>query len=138
MEQRMLRIATTAIGAVVLTLAGGLPVAAQDNEPLSRLDEIPGAVANCLRRPEDLQHLEEIGVTARFSLKRDGTLMGPPRVTFATLPHDTRARELLTEATVEGIARCTPLNLSRGLGEAVAGRPVSVFFVYKGSKGTGA
>ena len=41
------------------------------------------------------------------------------------------------EASFEAIRRCTPLKLTKGFGEAVAGRPIAVRFIYQGQKGQG-
>ena len=121
----------------MLACAGSAPATAEDGAPLTRLDQVPKAINKCMRAPEGLKLLEEMAITARFSLKRDGTLIGPPRITFATLPPDTRARQLLTEATLDAFARCTPVKLSPALGEAAAGKMFNVRFTYKGSRGKG-
>jgi hypothetical protein len=124
------------MGSLAAVLTGtGHPVVAQGNDQLTRLDQVPGAIARCMRAPEGLKLLEHMSITARFSLKKDGTLVGPPRITFVTLPPDTRARQLLTEATLDAFARCTPVNMSPSLGAAAAGKPFNVLFFYKGQKG---
>ena len=50
---------------------------------------------------------------------------------------DPRTRELLTRSVLEAIRACTPLRMSPGLSRAVAGRPVSIRFIYVGRKGQG-
>jgi hypothetical protein len=104
---------------------------------LSRLREIYPAIAACWRVPDGLARLERGEVTVRFSLRRDGSVQGTPRVTFANLAVDGAARQRLTEAAIDAVRRCTPLHLTDGLGGAVAGRPFAVRFVYQGPKGQG-
>jgi hypothetical protein len=116
---------------------GGLPAAAQDKGPMQRLDEIAPSFRKCWKTPDGLRSLERTEVTARFSIKRNGELMGEPRITFSSLPPDTKARELLTEAAVNAVTRCTPVDLSEPLGNAVAGRMISIRFIYEGRKGKG-
>ena len=104
---------------------------------LSTLRQIYPAIAACWRVPTGLARLERGEVTVRFSLRRDGSVQGVPRVTFANLAVDGAARRVLTEAAVDAVRRCTPLALSDGLGGAVAGRPLAVRFVYQGPQGQG-
>jgi len=106
--------------------------------PIDTIRDIFPAIGACWTPPAGLTRLERIEITVRFSLRRDGTVIGAPRVTFATLGAETRARQALTEATFEAIRRCTPLPLTKGFGGAIAGRPIAIRFIYQGPKGQGA
>ena len=68
-------------------------------------------------------------MTVRFSFKRDGDMIGPPRMTFATsgLSADTRATYL--KAINSSLDACVPLKFSGGLGGAIAGRPIAIRYV---------
>jgi hypothetical protein len=105
---------------------------------LDKLTEVAPAIGACWQPPAGLAGFREIEVTARFSLRRDGKLIGVPRITFATSDVAVRARELLTRAALEAIAACTPLRLSPELGAAIAGRPFAIRFIYRGPPGRGA
>ena len=85
-----------------------------------------------------MARFERIEATARFALRRDGNLVGAPRVVFATAGVALRARELLTRSVVEAIAACTPVRMSARLGGAIAGRPLAIRFIHKGPSGRGA
>jgi hypothetical protein len=107
----------------------------------SEIDDVGGvveAVTACWRPPAGLARLERIEQTVRFSLRRDGTMFGEPRVTFVTATPDTRVRLLLTRAAVDAVRNCTPLRLTTSLGGAIAGRPIAVRFIYNGPRGQGA
>lgn len=104
---------------------------------IDTIRDIFPALGACWAPPSGLSRLETIEVTARFSLRRDGSLIGAPRVTFATLGAETRARQTLAEATFDAIRRCTPLRLTKTFGDAVAGRPIAIRFIYHGPKGHG-
>jgi hypothetical protein len=66
--------------------------------------------------------------TIRFALKRDGTLIAPPRMTYPS--HDVPAmRDIYRTAIDTALNRCTPLYFSMGMAEAVAGRPIAIRFV---------
>lgn len=84
-------------------------------------------LAACWRPPAGLG---AAAITARFALRRDGSLQGTPRITFARVA-DERRTALVAE-TVSSLARCTPARLTAGLGGAVAGRPIALRFVYSG------
>jgi hypothetical protein len=105
---------------------------------LDKLDEIAPALRACWKPPPGLAHFERVEATARFALRRDGSLVDEPRVVFATASVALRARELLTRSVVEAIAACTPLRMSAGLGGAIAGRPIAIRFIHKGPRGRGA
>jgi hypothetical protein len=128
-------------GSAVLAVGCALGLAAAGDGEATRvrtLDEIAPAIVGCWRPPQGLLGFERLEITARFSLRRDGSLMGEPAITFASAEIPPRARELLTRSVREAIRACTPLNLTDGLGQAVAGRPFSVRFVHTGRPGRGA
>jgi hypothetical protein len=106
--------------------------------PLGRLRDLFPAIGACWSPPAGLSRLEILEVTVRFSLRRDGSLFGAPRVTFATPAAETRARDILRTTTVEAIRACTPLKITPALGGAITGRPIAVRFIYQGPKGRGA
>lgn len=68
-------------------------------------------------------------ITIRFSLKRDGSLLGRPKITFAALPRDTKARQDFVAGVAGALGRCLPIHLTDGLGGAVAGRPLTLRFI---------
>ena len=105
--------------------------------PLGRLRDIFPAIGACWAPPAGLSRLETVEVTVRFSLRRDGSLFGLPRVTYATPAAETRARDVLKTTTLESIRNCTPLRITPALGGAIAGRPFAVRFIYHGPRGRG-
>lgn len=68
-------------------------------------------------------------MTIRFSLKRDGSLLGRPKITFAALPRETKARQDFVAGVAGALGRCLPIHITDGLGGAVAGRPLTLRFV---------
>jgi len=67
--------------------------------------------------------------TIRFAFKRDGEIVAPPRVTYASHDAPEEVRDVYRDAVNAALARCTPLHFSDGMGEAVAGRPIAIRFV---------
>ncbi|GGI26886.1 hypothetical protein [Bradyrhizobium guangdongense] len=68
-------------------------------------------------------------MSVRFSFNRNGGLIGPPRLTYATagIPADTRTAYL--DAIKSSLNACLPLKFTDGLGGALAGRPIAIRYV---------
>lgn len=62
-------------------------------------------------------------VTVLFSLKRDGSLLGQPRITHSRLTGAPVEQRVFVAAALSGIAGCLPAPVTPGLGGAIAGRP---------------
>jgi hypothetical protein len=92
-------------------------------EPANTLPELWRALGSCTRVRNVPAAASGSEVTVLFSLKRDGSLNGQPRVTHSHLtggPDDQRA---FVAAALSEIARCLPVSITSGLGGAIAGRP---------------
>ena len=78
--------------------------------------------------PPDAAH-EGMQMSVRFSFKKSGEMIGPPRVTFVTagVPADTRDTYL--KAINTSLNACGPLKFTDGLGGALAGRPIAIRYV---------
>lgn len=68
-------------------------------------------------------------ITIRFSLDRAGAVMGEPRFTYSTPTLPPNVRAAYQRAIADALNRCTPLRLSRSLGGAIAGQPISTRFI---------
>ncbi|MGX7705372.1 hypothetical protein [Methylobacterium sp. Gmos1] len=104
-----------------------VPVASPPQGSADTLAALYPRLAACWRPSAGLG---AAAITARFALRRDGSLQGTPRITFARVAEERRAA--LTAETLSSLARCTPARLTAGLGGAVAGRPIALRFVYPG------
>lgn len=113
---------------------GGRPVG---GKPIDTLRDLFPALAACWQAPEGLAKFEHTEITVRFSLRRDGSVIGSPRITFSQTPVDARGKALLIEASLSAVRRCTPARITPALGGAIAGRPLALRFVYEGPKGRG-
>lgn len=95
-------------------------------EPASTLDgmwKLLGACAQAVGGPAASVGSE---VTVLFSIKRDGSLQGQPRITHSMLLGDDAAQKEFLAGVLGAVARCFPLSISDGLGGAVAGRPLRI------------
>ncbi len=71
-------------------------------------------------------------ITLRFSLRRDGALLGRPHITYKRLPRDAEAQRRFVEGVAAALDRCLPAPITDALGGAIAGRPISLRLVVKG------
>lgn len=90
--------------------------------PANSLRELYAALGECVKAPTGLPGSE---LTVVFSLKRNGSLLGKPRISHAKLLGDASAQRDFVASVLAGFNRCLPINITDGLGGAVAGRPMS-------------
>jgi hypothetical protein len=65
----------------------------------------------------------------RFSFRRDGQIIGKPRMTYASPDAPRELRDTYRNAIDGALERCTPVHFTAGMGGAVAGRPIAIRFV---------
>jgi hypothetical protein len=68
-------------------------------------------------------------MTIRFSLKRDGSLFGQPKITFAKWAGDAVDQRAFLQGMAEALGHCLPAPITNGLGGAIAGQPLSLRFI---------
>ena len=96
---------------------------------LNTLDDLSVALLACWKPPALENAYPGMRMTMRFSLNRDGRMIGPPQVTYATAEVSPRTRDIYREAMAKSLEGCTPFPLTSGLGGAIAGRPMVVWIV---------
>lgn len=101
---------------------------AAPGEEVDRLADIAPALRRCWTPPALDGPDTGVMATVRFSLRRDGSLFGQPRITWGTRRTDPALLERFRESILTAIQACTPLRLSRSLGASIAGRPFSIRF----------
>lgn len=67
-------------------------------------------------------------ITLRTGFRRDGALIGPPRMTFSNPPLTVGGQQDFIAAAILAFRRCTPLPLTPGFGNAIAGVPFAIRF----------
>ena len=96
---------------------------------LNRYREVADALAQCWHPPASFAGVRWQQATLRVSFKRDGTVNGMPRIPYVSEGLTPGARSDLTQSLMAGLHRCTPLNLSPGLGAAIAGQIFALRFI---------
>ena len=87
------------------------------------------ALRACWQPPDESEAHEGMQMSVRFAFKRDGEIIGEPRVTYTTPGVGDEARQTYRRAITQALDRCTPLPFSAGMGGAIAGRPIAIRFV---------
>jgi hypothetical protein len=83
----------------------------------------------CWQPPLETEAREGMQMSVRFSFTRDGNLKGPPRVTYVSPDATPEARQVYQQAIKDTLDRCTPMQFSKGMAGAIAGRPIAVRFI---------
>jgi hypothetical protein len=96
---------------------------------LDSIGDLFAALRSCWSPPPPDTAQEGMQMTVRFSFKRDGDMIGPPRMTFATAGAAGDIRETYLKAINASLDGCVPLKFTDGLGGAIAGRPIAIRYV---------
>ena len=97
--------------------------------PVNSLRELFAALRACWEPPPLDEAFHGMQMSVRFSFKRSGEPVAAPRVTYASSEAGSEARGTYRRAIDAALGRCTPMQFSKEMGGAVAGRPVSIRFI---------
>lgn len=94
-------------------------------DPLTTMDEVGAAVMSCWKPPSGAKNST---VRLSFSLKSDGSLIGPPKATFIDVAGDEKARQQFVAAAMDAVERCTPVELSPVVAQGIGEQPFTMDF----------
>lgn len=122
-----------AFGFVAVLLASTAAAAqkAPVGPPVDTLQEMGTALWSCWTPPPDTQNFQ---VTIRFSLKRNGEVLGRPMITYSTFNGTDEEQRIIMDRILASLDACTPVNLTPALGGAVAGRMLIMTFTSPSTK----
>ena len=117
----------------VLTMAVMvLPVSAfakdrscNETKPVNSINEMFSALHACWQPPMGSAGMS---MTLRFSLRRDGTLIGKPRTTFTNKIANNEVSKAFVASILEALDKALPVPLTETMGGAIAGRPIALQF----------
>ena len=117
-------------GATLAFAALATGVAAQAPQtPVNTLSELMAALRACWVPPPLDQSRAGMQITVQMSFRRNGELLGQPRITFESAGASEDERLAYRIAVAKMLKRCTPVPVTEGLGNALAGRPLTIRFV---------
>jgi hypothetical protein len=96
---------------------------------LDSIAQLFAALRACWVPPDESEARTGMQMSVRLSFKRTGEIIGAPRVTYTTPDAPRETRDAYHDAINAALARCAPLPFSKGMGGAVAGRPIAIRFV---------
>jgi hypothetical protein len=116
--------------ALGIAIAAATSAAAQKPQaPLNTLKDMGSALQACWVPPPMDQSRPGMQITVQMSFKRNGGLLGQPRITFESAGASDDERLAYRIAVAQMLQRCAPLPFTEALGNAVAGRPFTMRFI---------
>jgi hypothetical protein len=101
-------------GLLALLVASPAPAA-----PVENVSEIGPALLECWRPPTVP---EGSAVTLRFSFRRDGSLIGAPRITYVGVAGGEELQRAFADSAVRAIEECSPLDLTPRFAATIGGK----------------
>jgi hypothetical protein len=95
-----------------LAFLAASPIAAR-SAPANTLSELWRELSACIHAPGESVGSE---LTILFTLKRDGSLLGQPKITHSHLLGDSDAQRAFAADAISALAKCLPTNITDGLG----------------------
>ncbi|WP_407154361.1 hypothetical protein [Bradyrhizobium sp. STM 3557] len=96
---------------------------------LDSIGDLFAALRSCWTPPPTDVARQGMQMSVRFSFKRTGEMIAPPRLTFATQGASADTRAAYLKAINSSLDACLPLKFSASLGGALAGRPIAIRYV---------
>jgi hypothetical protein len=96
---------------------------------LDNIGDLFAALRACWAPPPADVAREGMQMSVMFSFRKSGTPIAPPRLTYATPGASADTRDTYLKAINASLGGCTPLTFTKGLGDAIAGRPIMIRYV---------
>jgi hypothetical protein len=126
----MMAINFPVVGAVLAAMVAAPATRADDQRPiLNTLREIYPALRACWSPPPLDQARGHLELSVRLSFRSNGEILGEPFISFETPNVSEEERLAYRISVARALQRCTPLRFSKGLGGAIAGRPINIRFI---------
>jgi hypothetical protein len=102
--------------------------AAAEGPQVDNIEEMFARLKQCWKAPLLSAGDPGMQITVLVSFKRNGEILGHPRITFESRDASDDERIVYRTAVMETLQRCSPMPFTRGMGDAVAGRPLTLRF----------
>jgi hypothetical protein len=99
-----------------------------EGQLVNTLHDMFAALRVCWVPPPPDKSRPGMEYTIVFAFKRNGELLAPARVTYATHGVPDEVRNVYHEAVEAALRRCTPMHFSTGMAGAIAGHPIALRF----------
>lgn len=125
---RTARVAGTAAVLMALAVASDQGAYAADQPKIDNLQQLFARLKSCWKSPAQERGKPGIEITVLVTFTRSGDILGEPKITYESKYATDDERLMYRIAVAETLQRCTPLPLTNGLGNALAGRPFRIRF----------
>jgi hypothetical protein len=98
------------------------------SDHVDSIKQVIEKLGTCWRPPPPSQANPDLEITVIVSFRRDGTILGHPKITYESEQATDKDRLMYRIAVMETLQRCTPMPFTEGMAGAVAGRPFAVKF----------
>jgi hypothetical protein len=105
------------------------PEPGETKPALNTIAEVFAALEACWIPPALDQARAGMQITVLVGFNRSGEILGKPRITYETPEASDEERMSYQVAMAEALRRCTPLRFTDALGNALAGRPLTLRFI---------
>jgi hypothetical protein len=113
-------------GTLAIAMVATGAVAQTREAPLNTLSDVIAALRACWAPPPMDQSRPGMQITVQMSFRRNGELFGQPRITFESVGASDDERLAYRIAVAKMLRRCAPLPFTDALGNAIAGRPLTM------------
>jgi hypothetical protein len=113
-------------GTLAIAMVATGAVAQPREAPLNTLNDVIAALRACWAPPPMDQSRPGMQITVQMSFRRNGELFGQPRITFESVGASDDERLAYRIAVAKMLRRCAPLPFTDALGNAIAGRPLTM------------
>jgi hypothetical protein len=105
-------------------------MASAQTEPqqVNSIKDVIAKLGTCWRPPPPSRANPDVEITVIVSFRRDGTILGHPKITYESEQATDNDRLVYRIAVMETLQRCTPMPFTEAMAGAVAGRPFAVKF----------
>jgi hypothetical protein len=114
-----------------LMISASAPALAETISAANTLVELGNQLTDCVDHNSAWPSSGDI--TVAFSLRRDGSLIGRPHVSYIRTANAGTRQQLVNEVAAI-LDQCLPAKITDGLGGAIAGRMYSWYFVVRGKE----
>jgi hypothetical protein len=106
------------------------PVVSAQTAPdqVDSIKQVFTKLSTCWRPPPPSQANPDVEITVIVSFRRDGTILGQPKITYESEQATDNDRLMYRIAVMQTLQRCTPMPFTAAMAGAVAGRPFAVKF----------
>ena len=114
--------------AAALLWSASMASAQTGSGEVDSIKDVLAKLGTCWRPPPPSRANPDVDITVVVSFRRDGTILGHPKITYESERATDNDRLMYRIAVMEALQRCTPMPFSEGMAGAVAGHPFAIKF----------